>query len=71
MKKETPEEFLARGGKITKSEDTAISLEELLNKEALMSEDGAKAIADLISESISEGLRVSLKPKKINPFFWL
>ena len=63
-KKETVEEFIARGGKVTKSEDSTVSLEELLNKEVKMTEDGAKEIAEIISKSISDGLETKFKTKK-------
>lgn len=56
MSDETVEEFLARGGKVSKSSETDISLDELLKKEGVLDEKGAKAIAALISSSISEGL---------------
>lgn len=53
MPKETVEEFLARGGKVTKSKEGKLSLEELLEKEGLMNEQGAKKLADLLSNTIS------------------
>lgn len=64
MKIETTEEFLARGGKVTKSSDNDISLEELLKKEGLMNDKGAKSVADLLSNSISESLSTELKAKE-------
>ena len=61
---ETTEQFLARGGKVTKSVKKDASLEELLKKEALMDESGAKAIASLLSNTISEKLNTELKSKQ-------
>ena len=63
MPKETIEEFLARGGKVTKSEDNDLTLKELLEKEGVLTEEGAKRIADIISHSITSEIDSKL-PKK-------
>ncbi|MBT4792139.1 MAG: hypothetical protein HON90_11255 [Halobacteriovoraceae bacterium] len=61
---ETAKDFLARGGKVSKLRDNDISLEELLKKEGLINDKGAKAIADLLSSKISESLDSELKTKE-------
>lgn len=57
MAKETIEEFLARGGKVERSTDKDKTLNELLSNEGFINEQGAKAVADLISSSITESLQ--------------
>ncbi len=57
MKNETIEEFLARGGKVSKSDKSDASLDELLKEEGLIDDKGAKAIASLISTTISESIK--------------
>ena len=52
MTTETIQEFLASGGKISKSSDKDISLEELLTNEVLMDDKSAKDMANLVSSSI-------------------
>ena len=64
MKIETTEEFLARGGKIAKSSDSDISLEELLKKEGLMNEEAASDVASSLSSSIIKSLNKRDKPKE-------
>lgn len=61
MSDETVEQFLARGGKVSKSNDNDMSIDELLKKEGVLDEKGAKAIAALISSSISKGLDKEFK----------
>ena len=64
MATETIEEFLARGGKISKSTDNDLSLEELLTKEGLMNDNNAKTVESLLTSSISDSLNKELKPKE-------
>ncbi len=61
---ETTEEFLARGGKISKSSNNDISLENLLKKEGLMNDSDANNVASLVSSSISESLSKELTSKE-------
>lgn len=61
MATETLEEFLARGGEIAKSDDTTVSLEKLLKREGVLNEDGAKAIADLLTSTISNNIETEFK----------
>ncbi|MDB9787154.1 hypothetical protein OAB57_03535 [Bacteriovoracaceae bacterium] len=63
MKTETTEEFLARGGKISKSSDNDISLGELLEKEGLVND--SKTVVDSLSDSITDSLNAGLKPQKV------
>lgn len=62
MKTETTEEFLARGGKILKSSDKNISLEELLIKEGL--DKDLKNASTELKDSISKSLASELKSKQ-------
>ena len=60
MKTESIEEFLARGGKVQKSQKE-VSLEELLYNEGLMDHEEAKNIQKSLSENINSSLDKEFK----------
>ena len=62
MATETIEEFLARGGEISKSSKSDVTLDELLKKEVLINDHDAKRIANLLSSTLEESLDNELHP---------
>jgi hypothetical protein len=60
MKTESIEEFMARGGKVQKSEND-VSLEELLYNEGLMDHNDAQKVQKTLSENINSSLDKEFK----------
>lgn len=60
MKTESVEEFLARGGKVQKS-NKEMNLEELLYNEGLMDHDDAKKVQNSLSDNINQSLDKEFK----------
>ena len=63
MKIETVEEFLARGGEVTKSESET-SLDQLLYNEGLLNHQDAKIIKKSLNEALTNGLKEEFKAKE-------
>lgn len=56
MKVESVEEFLKRGGKISKSRAKAISLDQLLFSEGIFDREDAAKVKGVMNELLSSGL---------------
>ena len=56
MKVESIEEFLKRGGKVSKSKAKPINLDQLLFNEGLMDKSDAEKVKQTMSEALQGGL---------------